>query len=368
MPSKIKAQPWHTTHPASESLSIQNHQDQKTLASLVPRKFENLEFWVLFFCGIYGLLVTVLVAHGSWMSALSFMALLCLAAWRRRRPARTQSQWVAGAFVALALVCSVYVDPVARGNLAPYLYLLGIMAMTYPLLMDTRWATVYSVCLVAVFLFSMRFKAIDVTTELVVLRTALLAGLCGLSMRLGAVLRQLEGSVEHLRHDIASLAYNEHGLMRYGGRLLGQCSTKVQPCTLALLSMPKDWFNALHIDGQSSDFSATKSAKIQNQALRDMRRNLSQALPHDALVSRSQQGDWIVLVPWCNRAHVLAQLESAFGRPLQLLFGPRSEEMFVAITPCLVESTGGGDSIESMLSRAYDIWQRGVRTGVVDNS
>jgi hypothetical protein len=63
---------------------------------------------------------------------------------------------------------------------------------------------------------------------------------------------------------------------------------------------------------------------------------------------------------------VVLRLEAAFGRPLQLQFGPRNEEMFVALTPCAVERGDSDDRIDKMLARAYDIWQRGIRTGAVD--
>ena len=77
----------------------------------------------------------------------------------------------------------------------------------------------------------------------------------------------------------------------------------------------------------------------------------------------------MVLVPWLERPAVLKMLERHFGRPMQLPFGRRAEEMFVAITPCAVVSNGvQDDSLEKMVARAQDIWLRGVRTGAVDSS
>jgi hypothetical protein len=79
---------------------------------------------------------------------------------------------------------------------------------------------------------------------------------------------------------------------------------------------------------------------------------LSLALPDEAVVSRNVQGDWVVLVPWMDRHTVLNRLELSFGRPVQLQFGPRSLEMFVALTPCAVVSRGSGDTVELMHARA----------------
>jgi hypothetical protein len=366
MLSRLKANPWHNTQPAVEPISSQERQDQKALASLVPRKFETFEVWLLVFCGLYGLLVTAVVTHSSLSTLIACAVLLCMAVWRYYRPARTQKQWMLGAFLALLCVGSIYADPSSRGSVGPYLYLLLLMAVAYPLLMDSSFAVVYTICVMLLYFFAGQHRLGEVSKELFLLRAVLLLGLCGLSARFGMVMRQVEHSIERLRHDIASLAYNEHGLVRYGSRLLTLSHQAGKPCTMVLLCMPHDWFNPLHMGGNSSDYSANQSPKVQTQALRDMERSLSTALPGDALVARSQQGDWVLLVPGLNRLAVITKLEKTFGRPIQLLFGPRSEEMFVALTPCAVESTGSDDRIDKMLARAYDIWQRGVRTGAVD--
>jgi uncharacterized membrane protein len=368
MLSKLKANPWHNTQPAAETLSTQERKDQKALASLVPRKFELIEVWLLAFCGLYGLLVTAVVTHGSLSSLLACAALLCMAAWRKQHPARTQMQWMQGAYFALLVICSIYADPQSGGSVGPYLYLLLLMAVCYPLLMESRWAVFYTVCVLLVYFFAGQHRLGEVTKELFLLRAVLLLGLCALSTRFGIVMRQVEHSVERLRHDIASLAYNEHGLLRYGSRLLVTCVRTAKPCSLVLLCMPHDWFDPLHMGGHSSDYSASQSPKVQTQALRDMQHSLGKALPRDALVARSQQGDWILLVPGHNRQDVVSLLESAFGRPIQLQFGPRSEEMFVALTPCAVERGDSDDRVDKMLARAYDIWQRGVRTGAVSTT
>ncbi len=366
MLSRLKANPWHNTQPALEPISSQERQDLVALATLVPRKFEAFEVWLLAFCGLYGLLVTAVVTHSSASTFAACGAFLAMAVWRYYRPARTQKQWMLGAFMALAIVGGIYADPSSGGSVGPYLYLLLLMAVVYPLLMDSTFALVYAVCLILLYFFAGQHRLGEVSKELFLLRAVLLMGLCALSTRFGVIMRQVEHSVERLRHDIASLAYNEHGLVRYGSRSLTLCHQTAKPCTLVLLCMPRDWFSPLHMGGNSSDYSAKESPKVQIQALRDMEHSLSSALPGDALVARSQQGDWVLLVPGLNRLAVITKLEKTFGRPIQLLFGPRSEEMFVALTPCAVESMGSDDRIDKMLARAYDIWQRGVRTGAVD--
>jgi uncharacterized membrane protein len=348
MLSRLKANPWHNTQPAPEAVSSQERRDQKALASLVPRKFETLEVWLLSFCGLYGLLVTAFVTHSTRSSLLACVALLCLAAWRYQRPARTQKQWMLGAFLALGVVASIFADPRSGGSVGPYLYLLMMLAMAYPLLMNPTYAVAYTACVLLLYFVAGGHRSPDVSQELFILRAVLLVCLCGLSARFGIVMRQVEHSIERLRHDIASLAYNEHGLVRYGGRQLTKCHHSGQPCTLVLLCMPHEWFSPLHMGGNSSDYSAQHSPKLQTQALRDMAHSLGTALPRDALVARSQQGDWILLVPGLIRQAVVQRLEDAFGRPLQLQFGPRSEEMFVALTPCAVESEDSDDRIDKI--------------------
>jgi hypothetical protein len=300
MLSRLKANPWHNTQPAPEEMSSQERKDQKALASLVPRKFETLEVWLLVFCGLYGLLVTAVVTHSSGTTFAACAALLAMAAWRYYRPARTQRQWMLGAFVALAVVGSIYADPSSQGSVGPYLYLLLLMAVCYPLLMNSSFAVVYTVCVLLLYFFAGQHRLGGVSKDLFLLRAVLLVGLCGLSARFGVVMRQVEHSIERLRHDIASLAYNEHGLARYGGRLLTKCHHAGQPCSLVLLCMPHEWFSPLHMGGNSSEYSAHHSPKVQIQALRDMAHSLSKALPRDALVARSQQGGKMLLADRCN--------------------------------------------------------------------
>jgi hypothetical protein len=366
MLSWLKLHPSNSTQPPTLLPSANAESDQKTLAYLVPRKFESLEVWLLLFCGVYGLTVTALVLHGARDIMLACVALIGMAVWRRYHPARNQTQWAMGAAVALLIVAWIYMDPRSGGSLGPFLYLLILMAVGYPLLMNTVSLYVFAVAVLVLYYASGWHKLASGQQEIFLLRGVLLAGICALSGRFGMVLGQVEQGVDRLRRDMASLAYNEHGLARYGARLLHTCAAEKQPCTLVLLTLPGDWHDPINVSGYGSDYSAKHSLTLQNRALRDMALHLTLTLPSQAIVSRNAWGDWVVLVPWLDRQAVLGLLESRFGRPMQLPFGPRAEEMFVAMTPCAVVSSGSDDSLEKMVARAQDIWLRGVRTGVVD--
>jgi hypothetical protein len=365
MLSWIKQNVWSDTQPATEF--ARNKSDDKALAYLVPRKFESLEIWLLLFIGVYGLLVAVVAARGAREIMLACVGLICMAVWRRYHPVRNKTQWAIGAVVVLVIVSLIYINPSSGGSNGPFLFFLIILAISYPLLMDTPIATVYALCLLVVYFATGWQKIGAVSPELFVLRGVLLASLCALSTRFGMVIRQTEAGVDRLRRDMASLTYNEHGLARYGGRLLHACAQQAQPCTLVLLPLPKNWHAPIDVSGRGSDYSATNSLILQTRALRDMAMHLSLAMPNDTVVSRNAQGDWVLLVPWMERQAALDMLELAFGRPVQLPFGPRGDEMFVTITPCAVLHNGEGDSLEAMMARAQDIWLRGVRTGVVDS-
>jgi uncharacterized membrane protein len=363
MLSWLKMNMWHATQPSPEYAA---GTEQRALKYLVPRKFESLEVWLLLFCGAYGMLVALTV-HGSRDSMLACVALICMGIWRRFHPARNQVQWALGSAVALLIVAWIYADPRSGGSTGPFLFLLLLLSITYPLLMDGFGVAVFAVVMVGMYFVSGWQHRGNVPQELFVLRGVMIAGMCAFSGRFGMVLRQTEYSVDRLRRDMASLAYNEHGLARYGARLLHACALEAQPCTLVLLPLSRNWHDAIDVSGHGSDYSATHSLALQNRALRDMALHLTLALPAEAVVSRNAQGDWVVLVPWLDSPAVLNILEAAFGRPVQLPFGPRSQEMFVAITPCAVASRGSADTIENMAARAQDIWLRGVRTGAVDS-
>jgi uncharacterized membrane protein YhdT len=357
---------WSDTQPAPEFASAQAEPDYKALAHLVPRKFESLEVWLLLFCGAYGLLAATWGMHGAIDIALACVVMLCLGVWRRYHPARNKTQWALSASVSLLLVGWVIVNPHSGGITGPFFFLLLFLAVCYPLLMDVFVLTVFTCAILALYFVVGWGVRSQLSIEIYVLRGLMLGVMCVLSGRFGMVLRQSELGIDRLRRDIASQAYNEHGLARYGARLLHACANEMQPCTLVLLPLPMEWHAPIDVSGRGSDYSAVNSLKLQTRALREMALHLTLALPNDSVVSRNAQGDWVVLVPWLDRQTVLNRLESVFGRPIQLPFGPRNEEMFVAITACAVVSNGASDSVEKMVSRAQDIWLRGVRTGAVD--
>jgi hypothetical protein len=366
--SRLKLHVWHATQPATEFASAHAEHDQRALDYLVPRKFESLEVWLLLLCGVYGLLVAAFVVQGGRDIMLACVSFICMAVWRRYHPARNQTQWTLGALVALLIVGWIYLNARSGGSTGPFLFLLVLMAMAFPLLMDKKRLLIFAASMLALY-FATGWKSLGAVTPAdFVIRGVLLAGICAMSGRFGMVLRQAEHSIDRLRHDMASLAFNEHGLARYGARLLHMCDQEQQPCTLVLLPMPRNWHEPIEVSGHGmgNDFSASQSLLLQTKALREMAQHLIQTLPHDAVVSRNAQGDWVLLVPRLERPAVLFLLENAFGRPLQLPFGPSNEEMFVVLTPCAVVSSGSSDSLDMMVARALDIWLRGVRSGAVD--
>ncbi len=358
-----RMQAWNATQPAPEYMQPES----SSLARLVPRKFDSLEVWLLLFCGGYGLVVCITALGGARDAALACVALLCMAVWRRFNPARTQTQWAVGAAVVLLIVAWIYAAPRSGGSTGPFLFLLLVLSISYPLLMDAPAVGLFTLALLGLYYGTGWHRSSSMPLEIFYLRGLLITGLALLSWRFGAVLRQAELSIDSLRRDSASLAYNEHGLARYGARYLHNCAMQMQPCTLVLMPLPHDWYAALDPASRGSEHSAVRSLKMQNRALRDMALHLTLALPPDAVVSRNPQGDWVALVPWLEPHTVLNRLELAFGRPMQLPFGPKEDEMFAVITPCAVASRGESDTVESLLARAQDIWLRGVRTGAVDH-
>ena len=361
----FKSHFWRTTESHSVSAQKRSGSAHQVLRHLVPRKFETLEVWLLLFCGAYGLLVTTVVVGGARDASLACVALLCMAVWRRFNPARNQTQWLVGAMLVLLIVTCIYLDPRTGGSAGPLLFLLILLAVGYPLLMELPGFTVFTAGLLLLYFATGWHRKGNVGQELFYARGVLIVGISVLSMRFGSVLRHAEHGIDKLRRDLASMAYNEHGLARYGSRLLQQCAAEVQPCTLVLLPLPMDWHDPINVSGHGSDFSATRSAQLQQRALQDMALHLTLSLPAEAVVSRNQKGDWVVLVPWMDQQAALNRLEVAFGRPAQLPFGPKQDEMFVEITPCAVLSRGSADTVEAMHARAQDIWLRGVRTGAI---
>lgn len=361
----LKLYRWSATQPSAQGLA-DSRMDRGAMAALIPRKFETLEVWLLLFCGAYGLLVAGFMVHGTRDIMLACVGLICMASWRRFHPARTRLQWMQSASVALLLAGWIYFDPSSGGVAGPFLYLLLLMAAAYPLFMDMPSASVFIGGMLAVYFVSIWRQTGAVPHDLMLLRAVLITGMAGLSVRFGKVLLYAEEHMDTLRRDSASQVYNEHGLLRYGARLLEACGREMQPCTLVQLTMQRDWNAMVQVGGHVGEKSALDLRKLQNRALQDMAQNLTDALPYEAIVSRSVQGDWVVLIPWLDRKTAITMLEKNFGRPLQLSFGPRKLELFVVLMPCAVQSNGSDDTVDKMLARAQDIWQRGVRTGAVE--
>lgn len=287
---------WRTTL----AVSALAPEQQNALDRFVPRKFETLEVWLLLFCSGYGLLVSMAVLGGARDAALACVVMLCMALWRRFHPARNQTQWCVGAALVLLMVAWIYMDPRGGGSAGPYLFLLILLSVTYPLLLDTTGAVLFTVAILVLYFAAGWSRRTATGQELFFARGVLLAGMCSISWRFGSVLRHAETSMDRLRRDAASLAYNEHGLARYGSRLLAQCASEAQPCTLVLLPLAQDWHDAINVSGKGSEYSATHFAQRQSKALSDMAQQLSQALPAEAVVSRNAQGDWVALVPWMD--------------------------------------------------------------------
>ena len=197
---------------------------------LLPRSFDSLEVWLLIFCGVYGFLVSVLVLPGSGELKLMCIGFMLLAVIKRVKPARTKNQWLWGAAVPLLLSTLIYIDPNSGGSSGPFLYLMLLLAMGYPLLMELPAASVFGLVLVGIYYLGLSRHGFAVPQELTLLRGVLLSGVTFLSSRLGAVLRRSEEMMDAMRRDNQSLAYKEHGLAYYGSRLIRSCKLKNTPC------------------------------------------------------------------------------------------------------------------------------------------
>ncbi len=343
------------------------------VSALMPRYMRSLEVWLLGFCGAYGLLVSSIVTENSQIQLLC-LGFIGLAIVRQLQPAATQHQWFWGAMAALALALVVYLHPASGGSSGPYLFLLLLLAMGYPLLMRVSEAAVFGSIILAVYLGSAGWSPSNVNPALVLVRMVLIAGICALSAALGQTLRRSHWLFESLLRDNESGAYNEHGLHFYGRRLLARCNAEGQPLSLALLRMPSGW---IPDDSDSSwdllsPLSRPSGASLHRnkpndrvRALRDIAHHLARAVPPQCLVVRLANGDWVILAPRTPRERLLGGLIEQFGRPLQIPFGAIRDELFVPITPCVVQASMGVTELDSAVSEAYEIWTRGERSGMV---
>jgi hypothetical protein len=331
---------------------------------LVPRKFEGLEAATLVFCGGYGVLVAILLLKVALQPLLLSLGLLAMGLARWRWPARSKLQWAADALLAVIVVAALFSDSQAGGGAGPYLFLVLLFAMTFPLLMETSNALLFGGFLLTVYFTLGRNAAWSVPPTLFALRGVLIAGICLLSARFGVVLRQGEASVEQMRRDLDSGAYNEHGWLHHGQRALRQCWLQGKPLSLAYLSLPPDWtYQIIEAKGFVSPHPQ-ELRQLRAQALGEMAHALAMALPSQCLVGRDANGDWVLVMPGLANQEAVLRLERSFGRPLQLNFGPRQAQMFVSFLPCVVQAQEG-ESLQDMHARAADIWQRGVASGVM---
>jgi GGDEF domain-containing protein len=344
--------------------TLHKHAAGQHAQRLMPRKFEGLEAATLLFCGIYGLLVAMLLLKAALGPVLLSLALLAAGAWRLRYPVRSKLQWSIDALVVVLITAALFADSRTGGGSGPYLFLVLLFAMTFPLLMEASSAVLFTGLLLAVYFVFGRSTAWVVQSELFVLRGVLIAGLCLLSMQFGQVLRRSEETVEQLRHDLESGAFNEHGLRRYGQPLLRHCRGAGKPFCMVYLNMPLDWTQQIIEARHFVNPHPIEMRQLRAQAFSEMLHTLSAHLSADCLVGRDAQGDWVILMPGQTSQQAILALESAFGRPIQINFGPRADEMFVSMMPCVVEAQEG-EGLLHLHARATDILNRGVMSGAV---
>ena len=331
---------------------------------LLPRSFDSLEVWLLIFCGVYGFLVSVLILPGAGELKLMCIGFLLLAVIKRVKPARTKSEWLWGAVAPLLLSALIYIDPNSGGSSGPFLYLMLLMAMGYPLLMELPAASLFGLVLVGIYYLGLSRHGSSVTPgvtpELALLRGVLLAAITFLASRLGAVLRRSEEMMDAMRRDSQSLAYNEHGLAYYGAQLIRECKVKKTVCTMVLLRMPMDW-----TQDAISGVDAALQKNIYELSLQDIAAQIAQLAPQGSLLARTSELDWVLMVPGMTSNDAVSHLVSHFGRPLQIPYGLKEDEWFVVITPCAVQMNTELRSVADLLVRAQKIWERGFNTGVV---
>jgi hypothetical protein len=356
-------QSWLPTGGLSAHLPFANAVGQHALR-LMPRKFEGLEAAMLLFCGGYGSLVAVLLLKSALLPLLLSLSLMALGAMRWHRPARSKLQWSVDALLVVIVVAALFSDSRTGGGAGPYLFLVLLFAMTFPLLMDTTPAILFTALLLAVYFAFGHSTAWSVSPVLFVLRGVLVAGMCLLSVSFGRVLRQSEDTVEQMRRDIESGAYNEHGWQHHGKRALQQCWLQGKPLSLVYLSMPPDWTHQIIEAKGFVSPHPHELRQLRAQGLSEIAQSLTMALPSNCLVGRDANGDWVLVMPGMSSKEVLLHLERRFGRPLQINFGPHKNEMFVSIMPCVVQAKEQ-ESLPDLHFRAADIWSRGVHSGAV---
>jgi hypothetical protein len=331
---------------------------------LMPRRFERLEAVTLMFCGGYGALVALLLLQAALWPLLLSIGLVGLGILRWQSPVRSKLQWSMDALLAVIVVAALFADPRTGGGAGPYLFMVLLFGITYPLLMESSSAVLFGALLLAVYFGLGRNASWPVPPVLFALRGVLVAGMCALSASFGLVLRRSEETVEQLRCDLESGVYNEHGWLRYGEPLLKRFRLQGKPISLGFLSMPPDWMLQITEARGFVSPHPYELRLLRAQALEEIARSLTLALPAHCVVARDANGDWLLLMPGMSSKEALQRLERSFGRPLQINFGPRQDEMFVSFMPCVVQAVEG-ESLADMHARAADIWNRGVTSGAV---
>jgi hypothetical protein len=373
MPHTLISALKNTTH----SLDAQQSQ---AMLTLMPRYLRQLETWLLMFCGFYGLLVSRAVTHSTQLLVLcaGFLALGLL---RWLSPAVTARHWVLGAFATLGLAAVIYLHPASGGISGPYLFLLILMAMAYPMAMSEATALGFGGVLLAVYFGSAWLKPSAIRPELVLARAVLLTGICTLSALFGRNLRRSQWLFESLLRDTKSGVFNEQGLNFYGQRMIDRASAKGQPIALALLRVPNGWLPAemnsrwdlliaaKHSDEPSEDAQDQRERNTANRmltrALQDMAQQLIAAVGSRCLIARMRNGDWVLMAMNTTRKKLLNTLVSRFGHPLQVPFGQPKDDLFVPITPCVAEVDPANPHMEATLAYVYSLWQRSEHAGTV---
>jgi hypothetical protein len=367
------------TSPSSANLAEQllDAQQSRAMLTLMPRYLRELETWLLVFCGLYGLLVSRAVTHNTQLLVLC-TGFLGLGLLRWLSPSVTARNWLVGAFATLGLAAVIYLHPASGGISGPYLFLLILVAMAYPMAMSEASALGFGAVLLAVYLGSAWLKPSAIKPELMLARAVLLAGICTLSALFGRTLRRSQSLFEALLRDTQTGVLNEQGLNFYGQRMIDRARAKGQSVSLALLRVPNGWLPAeissrwdvliaANHSGQVSEDAQERQAAqdMLSSALQDMAQQLIQAMGSRCLIARMRNGDWVLMAPNSTRKKLLDVLVARFGHPLQVPFGPSKDELFVPITPCVVELDPSNPHIDAMLTYAYTLWQRSERVGTV---
>jgi uncharacterized membrane protein len=330
----------------------------------MPRKFENLESTMLLFSGGYGVLVAILLLQFALWPLLLSLVLMAMGVYRRRKPARSKRQWLIDAWMTILIVAALFADSSTGGGAGPYLFLILLLAMCFPMLMETKSMLLFAALLLTVYFAFGSGSAWKVSPMLFALRGVLIAGFCLLAARFGKVLRQSEDSVELLRRDVESGAYNEHGWLRYGTQALRSCRAGGQALSLSFMSMPHDWTDQIMQARRFVSARPQELRKLRAKALSEMTQQLMANLPSNSLVGRDARGNWVLVMPGFSSQECLKYLDRQFGRPMQINFGPRIDEMFVAFTACVVQAQDH-ETLHDLHARAEDIWNRGVQSGAV---